>query len=117
MRRDGRSIFTKLVDPTNVVTEIAALRPNDEYLPHAEMDALTARVNVCARAKPEDKLEIVQSLQRQGLVAGRTRSPSRRLLSRFRRRQFELIPRDLVAPGCPRRAWHGDWWKKRSRTL
>ena len=41
------------------------LRPGGEYLETEEMDALTNRVNVFARAKPEDKLEIVKSLQRQ----------------------------------------------------
>merc|ERR1712157_692758 len=36
------------------------------------MDALTNRVNVFARAKPEDKLEIVKSLQRQNYVCAMT---------------------------------------------
>merc|ERR1740127_225672 len=36
------------------------------------MDALTLRTKVFARAKPEDKLEIVRSLQRQGLVSAMT---------------------------------------------
>jgi len=49
--------------------DCGALRPNDKYLPHPELDALTARVNVFARARPEDKLQIVESLQRQGLVS------------------------------------------------
>ena len=48
------------------------LRPGDSYLSNPDMDALTARVNVFARAKPEDKLEIVKSLQRQGLVSAMT---------------------------------------------
>ncbi|KAH8092786.1 calcium-transporting ATPase [Aureococcus anophagefferens] len=48
------------------------LRPGDDYLSNPDMDALTARVNVFARAKPEDKLEIVKSLQRQGLVSAMT---------------------------------------------
>ena len=33
------------------------------YLPHVQMDKLTSSINVFARAKPEDKLEIVKSLQ------------------------------------------------------
>ncbi|CAE8708278.1 unnamed protein product [Polarella glacialis] len=48
------------------------LRPDGEYLPDAEMDLLTQNARVFARAKPEDKLEIVQSLQRQGLVSAMT---------------------------------------------
>jgi len=52
--------------------DCARLRPNDEYLPHTEMDSLTASVRVFARARPEDKLEIVKSLQRQGLVIAMT---------------------------------------------
>merc|ERR1719258_1013726 len=36
------------------------------------MDAITRRVRVFARAKPEDKLEIVKSLQRQGFVTAMT---------------------------------------------
>ena len=38
----------------------------------AAIDALTNRTKVFARAKPEDKLEIVKSLQRQGLVCAMT---------------------------------------------
>jgi len=53
--------------------DCGGLRPNGtDYLPLDEIDALTARVNVFARAKPEDKLEIVKSLQRQGLVSAMT---------------------------------------------
>jgi magnesium-transporting ATPase (P-type) len=48
------------------------LRPGGGYLDDPDMDALTARVNVFARAKPEDKLEIVKSLQRQGWVCAMT---------------------------------------------
>merc|ERR1719421_1014622 len=52
--------------------DCGGLRPGGEYLPDDEMDALTHSVKVFARAKPEDKLEIVKSLQRQGLVAAMT---------------------------------------------
>merc|ERR1712061_893126 len=41
-------------------------------LPNEKMDVLTSTVRVFARAKPEDKLEIVKSLQRQGLVSAMT---------------------------------------------
>merc|ERR1712003_370362 len=42
------------------------------YLAESEFDSLTAHARVFARAKPEDKLEIVKSLQRQGLVSAMT---------------------------------------------
>lgn len=43
-----------------------------EYISNEDLDKLTQTVNVFARAKPEDKLEIVKSLQRQGLVCAMT---------------------------------------------
>merc|ERR1719340_315290 len=52
--------------------DCGALRPDDQYLPEKDLDALTAHARVFARAKPEDKLEIVRSLQRQGLVSAMT---------------------------------------------
>ena len=54
--------------------DCGSLRPGggDDYLDEPAMDALTLRVNVFARAKPEDKLEIVKSLQRQGKVCAMT---------------------------------------------
>mmetsp|Transcript_39345 Transcript_39345/g.83847 ORF Transcript_39345/g.83847 Transcript_39345/m.83847 type:complete len:1092 (+) Transcript_39345:135-3410(+) len=52
--------------------DCASLRPTGEYLDRGEMDKLTASVRVFARAKPEDKLEIVKSLQRQGAVTAMT---------------------------------------------
>jgi len=54
-------------------TDCTTLRPRgDVYLPDHEIDEITSRTNVFARAKPEDKIEIVKSLQRQGLVAAMT---------------------------------------------
>jgi magnesium-transporting ATPase (P-type) len=52
--------------------DCSVLRPNDEYLQNDDMDNLTNDVKVFARAKPEDKLEIVKSLQRQGYVCAMT---------------------------------------------
>merc|ERR1711966_313487 len=43
-----------------------------EYLSNSEIDKLTRKTSVFARAKPEDKLEIVKSLQRQGWVCAMT---------------------------------------------
>merc|ERR1712151_758527 len=45
---------------------------NGAYVSEEKIDALTSRVRVFARAKPEDKLEIVKSLQRQGKVTAMT---------------------------------------------
>merc|ERR1711966_628124 len=43
-----------------------------EYLSNSEIDKLSRASSVFARAKPEDKLEIVKSLQRQGWVFAMT---------------------------------------------
>eukprot|EP00929_Paragymnodinium_shiwhaense_P042834 TRINITY_DN22100_c0_g2_i1.p1 TRINITY_DN22100_c0_g2~~TRINITY_DN22100_c0_g2_i1.p1 ORF type:complete len:933 (-),score=307.14 TRINITY_DN22100_c0_g2_i1:521-3319(-) len=60
-------------DPTDVcAVDCQKLRPNDAYLEDAAIDAMTLRTKVFARAKPEDKLEIVKSLQRQGFVSAMT---------------------------------------------
>lgn len=54
-------------------TDCTRLRPRgDVYLPDHELDEITSKTVVFARAKPEDKIEIVKSLQRQGLVAAMT---------------------------------------------
>jgi magnesium-transporting ATPase (P-type) len=50
----------------------ASLRPNGEYLSDEQINQLTRRTKVFARAQPEDKLEIVKSLQRQGKVCAMT---------------------------------------------
>uniref|UniRef100_H3GY41 Cation-transporting P-type ATPase N-terminal domain-containing protein n=1 Tax=Phytophthora ramorum TaxID=164328 RepID=H3GY41_PHYRM len=53
--------------------DCGVLRPRQNmYLPDAELDEITSQVSVFARAKPEDKIEIVKSLQRQGHVAAMT---------------------------------------------
>jgi len=55
-------------------TDCGVLRPvrDGEYLNNADFDKLTRTTSVFARAKPEDKLEIVKSLQRQGWVCAMT---------------------------------------------
>lgn len=60
-------------DPDEAATDCSILRPtNDEYIAEVDFDEITSRTLVFARAKPEDKIEIVKSLQRQGLVAAMT---------------------------------------------
>eukprot|EP00933_Yihiella_yeosuensis_P079485 TRINITY_DN9222_c0_g1_i1.p1 TRINITY_DN9222_c0_g1~~TRINITY_DN9222_c0_g1_i1.p1 ORF type:complete len:1097 (+),score=293.97 TRINITY_DN9222_c0_g1_i1:94-3384(+) len=59
-------------DPNVAAVDCATLRPDGNYLDNASMDKLTSSVRVFARAKPEDKLEIVKSIQRQGQVAAMT---------------------------------------------
>merc|ERR1719298_183079 len=48
------------------------LRPSGAYISENEIDVLTKQARVFARAQPEDKLQIVHSLQRQGLVCAMT---------------------------------------------
>jgi len=60
------------MDANEAATDCNALRPDGDYLPDADMDEITSRTLVFARAKPEDKIEIVKSLQRQGLVSAMT---------------------------------------------
>jgi len=52
--------------------DCAKLRPGGEYLSEPEIDALTMQTRCFARAKPEDKMEIVHSFQRQGFVCAMT---------------------------------------------
>ena len=62
------------VEGNGEATDCGALRPvqEDVYLDNGGIDALTRTTSVFARAKPEDKLEIVMSLQRQGWVCAMT---------------------------------------------
>merc|ERR1719408_810380 len=59
-------------DESTAAVDCTCLRPEGTYVQDDNMDAITRRVRVFARAKPEDKLEIVKSLQRQGLVSAMT---------------------------------------------
>merc|ERR1712193_384302 len=52
--------------------DCSVLRPNGAYVTDGEIDMLTKQARVFARAQPEDKLQIVHSLQRQGLVCAMT---------------------------------------------
>merc|ERR1711977_187386 len=63
-RRDGCAAGEAL--------DCSVLRPNGDYIPETEIDTLTKQARVFARAQPEDKLQIVHSLQRQGLVCAMT---------------------------------------------
>merc|ERR1712195_378442 len=69
------NIIHKEADPDVVAKEACdcgKLREGDVYLPDDQIDVLSRSSNVFARAKPEDKLEIVKSLQRQGWVCAMT---------------------------------------------
>lgn len=63
---------TTFVEGNGEATDCGALRNKDVYISNAEIDKMTARTSVFARAKPEDKLEIVKSLQRQDWVCAMT---------------------------------------------
>jgi magnesium-transporting ATPase (P-type) len=60
------------VEGNGEATDCVSLRPEGPYINHKDIDKLTRRTSVFARAKPEDKLEIVKSLQRQGWVSAMT---------------------------------------------
>merc|ERR1712072_744834 len=57
-----------------MATDCQSLRPgaDGKYISDSEIDTLTKQARVFARAQPEDKLQIVHSLQRQGLVCAMT---------------------------------------------
>jgi magnesium-transporting ATPase (P-type) len=64
-----------LADDTSDLTRVDCiacdcvnLRPDGEYLPQDQLDRVVSYKRVFARAQPEDKLEIVKSLQRQNKV-------------------------------------------------
>merc|ERR1712176_109439 len=59
-------------DAEDCATDCQNLRPNGAYRAENEIDQMTRKTKVFARAKPEDKLEIVKSLQRQGFVSAMT---------------------------------------------
>merc|ERR1712166_7699 len=59
-------------DVAKEACDCGKLREGDIYKPDEEIDRLSRSSNVFARAKPEDKLEIVKSLQRQGWVCAMT---------------------------------------------
>merc|ERR1719506_1775942 len=59
-------------DGEGSAVDCTCLRPQGDYLPDGQIDVITKMVRVFARAKPEDKLEIVKSLQRQEFVTAMT---------------------------------------------
>lgn len=46
--------------------------PNEPVIPNEELDELTERILIYARAQPEDKISIVQSLKRKGYLVAMT---------------------------------------------
>jgi len=66
------SILQQKDDTEQAAVDCVRLRPDGQYISEGDIDELTKSVRVFARAKPEDKLEIVQSLQRQGYVTAMT---------------------------------------------
>merc|ERR1712070_660112 len=52
--------------------DCSVLRSDGAYVADNEIDTLTKQARVFARAQPEDKLQIVHSLQRQGFVSAMT---------------------------------------------
>jgi magnesium-transporting ATPase (P-type) len=65
-------ILQETDDEATAAVDCACLRPDGAYLGHDGLDKITRSVRVFARAKPEDKLEIVKSLQRQNFVTAMT---------------------------------------------
>merc|ERR1719251_707381 len=59
-------------DESTAACDCAKLRPGGDYLSQEDMDALSSQTRCFARAKPEDKMEIVKSFQRQGYVSAMT---------------------------------------------
>lgn len=66
------NILQKGDDEARDAVDCGALRPGGNYLPNGDIDEMTSRVKVFARAQPEDKLKIVESLQRQEYVSAMT---------------------------------------------
>jgi P-type Ca2+ transporter type 2C len=60
------------MDDAESAIDCSRLRPGGAYLATHEIDAITWHSFVFARAKPEDKLQIVKSFQRQGFVCAMT---------------------------------------------
>jgi len=52
-------------DENECAVDCKSLRPEGDYLDNSGIDRLTVKTKVFARAQPEDKLEIVKSLQRK----------------------------------------------------
>jgi Ca2+-transporting ATPase len=65
-------ILEPSMDYSQSAVDCSVLRPNGAYLSPREIDAISWHTFVFARAKPEDKIEIVKSFQRQGFVCAMT---------------------------------------------
>ena len=65
-------ILEPSMDYSQSAVDCSVLRPSGVYLSPREIDAISWHTFVFARAKPEDKIEIVKSFQRQGFVCAMT---------------------------------------------
>jgi len=65
-------ILSPAMDETECAVDCSVLRPNGDYLSAREIDEITWHTFVFARARPEDKIQIVKSFQRQNQVCGMT---------------------------------------------
>lgn len=66
------NIIETTMDEKECAVDCSALRPHGTYLSPREIDAITCYSNVFARARPEDKIQIVKSFQRQDYVCAMT---------------------------------------------
>ena len=65
-------ILEPSMDEGEGAVDCSVLRPYGDYLSPRELDAITWHAFVFARARPEDKIQIVKSFQRQDFVVAMT---------------------------------------------
>ena len=66
------NILEPSMDEGEGAVDCSVLRPYGDYLDPRELDAITWHSFVFARARPEDKIQIVKSFQRQNFVVAMT---------------------------------------------
>jgi potassium/sodium efflux P-type ATPase len=65
-------ILDPRMDSSESAIDCVQFRPDGKYLSHREIDAITWHTFVFSGARPEDKIQIVRSFQRQGFVCAMT---------------------------------------------